>query len=130
MYTKTYTIPVEPIRWKHPGRNGKQYYDLQIREKYAVGLYLQRDHQDSPMFMGPLKLELIFYMKIPKLVRNRSKSQWHANAPDCTNLVKFIEDAITKTGVIWQDDRQVAWQDNRKIYDTNPRIEIRITELE
>ena len=127
-YSKTYHIPLKPIRWKHPGKNGKHYYDLQVKEKSVVGLYLLREHKESRPFQGPVHIECRFYMALPKCLRDREPSLWHSKAPDCTNLVKFLEDSITKVG-IWKDDRQVAWQDNRKIYDKEPRIEITITEL-
>jgi len=129
MYSKTYVIPMRPIRWMHPGKNGKNYYDQQGKEKTAVGLYILKEHGKDRPFQGPLKITCTFYMETPKLLRNRHPSGFHCSAPDVTNLTKFLEDAIGRTGVVWTDDRQVAWQENKKIYDKNPRIEITIEEL-
>ena len=50
---------------------------------------------------------------------------------DSNNMWKIMLDAVTETGLIWTDDRQVIERTSRIYYDTaNPRVEIDIREAE
>ena len=50
---------------------------------------------------------------------------------DSNNMWKIMLDAVTETGLIWTDDRQVIERTKRIYYDTaNPRVEIDIREAE
>lgn len=50
--------------------------------------------------------------------------------PDLDNVSKVICDAISHQGRIWYDDSQVSMELLMKYYDTNPRVEVIIEELE
>ena len=130
-YKKEYIIPINPVAWKRAGlRNGGKFYDEQKHEKLACGLYLNQQHGDDPLFTKALQVEIIFYVALPKLIKDRKKSQWCSTYPDIDNFCKFCFDVITDTGVIWNDDRLISVLHARKLYDSEPRTHIIITELE
>lgn len=130
MRSKSYLIDIRPIPWQRPGHNGNHFYDRQQAEKLAYGLSIARCHGDDPLFEGPLSLDVIFYMQIPKLLRNRQDTHYHWKKPDADNYIKLLLDSITQTSVVWEDDAQVACLSVKKIYDKQPRVEFTIAELE
>lgn len=129
MRSKEYTINIKPITWARAGKNKTHYYDTQVAEKLAYGLSIARIHNEDPLFEGPLCLDMIFYMKQPKLIRNRKESDWHWTTSDKDNLIKILKDSITQTGIVWHDDRQCSKGSWQAIYDKNPRVYFKITEL-
>jgi Holliday junction resolvase RusA-like endonuclease len=46
-------------------------------------------------------------------------------APDCSNIIKMLEDCLTRLGV-WRDDGQVAWLRVGKFWGDDPGIRIRV----
>lgn len=129
MRSKEYVVNIRPIPWQRAGHYQGRYYNTQMKEQLAYGLSIMRTHGDDPKFEGPLCLDMIFYMPLPKLLRNRKDRYWHDTIPDKDNLIKHIKDSITKTGVVWTDDKQCAKGSWEAIYDKNPRVYFKITEL-
>ena len=130
MRSKEYTINIRPIAWKRPGKNQSHYYDTQTAEKLAYGLSISRIHGNEPKFEGPLCVEMVFYFPIPKLSRNRQATQYHWTVPDKDNIIKHIFDSISQTGIVWHDDRQVAKGSWEALYSKEPRVYLKISELE
>lgn len=130
MYSKEYTIDLKPIAWKRAGRNQSRYYDTQTQEKLAYGLSIARTHGDDRKFQGPLAIDMVFYFPTPKLHRNRQGTNYHWKVPDKDNCIKHVMDSITQTGVVWNDDRQIAKGSWLALYDKHPRVYIKISELE
>lgn len=129
MRSKEYTINIRPIPWSRAGHNGNHFYDKQHQEKLAYGLCIAQQHGNDPIFTGPLQIEMIFYIPIPKLKRNRTDGNYHYSVPDADNFCKFLMDAITQTQVVWHDDKQCSLGSWAKLYDKNPRVYFKITEL-
>ncbi len=133
MKSITYTIPLEPIAWKRAGMNfdRRLFFDKQKNEKVALGIYLTRDHNNAPRWTGPIAIDVIFYFKIPKSIKDRNinGSLWVYKKPDADNLYKLLADAINDTQSIWTDDCQVADAHIRKLYDKDPRTIITISQL-
>lgn len=50
--------------------------------------------------------------------------------PDLDNISKVICDAISHQGHVWYDDNQVSMELLIKLYDSNPRVEVTIEELD
>lgn len=75
---------------------------------------------EGPPLDGPLKLVLVFYMPRPKgHFRTNGELKpaapaWPTVKPDCTKLVRPVEDAMT--GIVWHDDAQVVVQGASKQY--------------
>lgn len=126
--SKEYVIPLPPIPWKRAGRNKKLFYDQQVHEKLAIGIYLNQQHGNEPAFTTPLHVEAIFYIPIPKSIKARLPF-WCANLYDIDNLIKLLLDTCTTTN-IWKDDRIISSLVSKKIYDKNPRTHLIIRELE
>ena len=79
------------------------------------------------LFRRPLavKLSAVFYMPRPK---SRKKAKHYTTRPDLSKLTRSLEDALT--GVVWDDDSQVAqYGDVRKEYGEPPRTEVVVEEL-
>ena len=68
-------------------------------------------------FDGPLVMRVISYMPRGKTV----KRKFHTVKPDTTNLVKAVEDCLTKAEVI-KDDCQIIHQVNSKVYATDGKV--------
>lgn len=126
MRIKTYYIPIAPMPWKRPARNGKKMYDAQAKDKVNFGIYLNQQHNDEPLFDCPIHLDINFYMPIPKSVSLRKQVPYHSSTPDIDNLLKFCLDTMTDVVII--DDRIICSITAKKVYDKEPRIELTITE--
>jgi len=125
MRTQIYTIPLKPIPWARAGHDGNHFYDKQKQEKLGLGLYLNKIHDAQPKWIGPLSLDVIFYLPVPK---KKPTSQWCINLGDLDNYIKFLLDTITDCQ-LWDDDRIVCQIHAKKLYDTHPRTILNITEL-
>lgn len=82
---------------------------------------------------GPLRLDLRFVMQRPQnhmrkdgTVKPKAPG-WHISKPDGLKMARAIEDALT--GILWQDDKQIAFQTWSKRYGTQPGCEVRLTPL-
>lgn len=126
MRKKHYSIPISPIAWQRAGLNGKRFYDNQSHDKISIGLVLRQQHNQEPLFKGPLRLDVVFYVKRPEC-KKKDTSPWHITTPDYDNFLKFLGDTLNK--VIWDDDRYVCAGSWLCIYDDTPRTEFRISEL-
>lgn len=86
---------------------------------------------------GPLRLRTVFYLRRPNshYVGNRrtnplreSAPRFHTIPPDGDKLARGVGDALT--GVLYQDDGQIACNVAWKLYADEPGAFITITELE
>lgn len=81
---------------------------------------------------GPLALDLIFYMPIPKSVsktnRRRLNGSYHVSKPDADNLAKLVSDALN--GICYLDDSQISKLTITKIYALDPGVTINISEID
>jgi Holliday junction resolvase RusA-like endonuclease len=66
---------------------------------------------EGPLLQGPLLVIVHFRLPIPESFKGPKRQRFHllphAKRPDGDNLEKFLNDALT--GVLWQDDAQIAW---------------------
>lgn len=127
MRSKSYCIKINPIAWKRPRLSGNRFYDAQARDKVSFGLYLNQQHANEPLFDKAIRMEIVFYMPIPKTVKNRKPSSYHSGTPDLDNLCKFLLDAIKDVLIV--DDRIICSLSAKKVYDKEPRTELIITEV-
>jgi Holliday junction resolvase RusA-like endonuclease len=126
-----YTISGPPIPLKRPRFGLGHVFDSQKREKYGAGLQLKSQHEYVLPFDGPLKLEVTFFMPMPKRLAKKNHvdgSAPHYIKPDIDNLLKFLLDAANN--VIIKDDSLVSCVVANKIYSLCPRTELTITRLE
>lgn len=128
MRSKTYIIPQPPRPWQRARMHGTKFFDGQIQEKIAYGLYMENQHDNEAVFSKPIHLDVTFFMQIPKSICKRKDTLYHYSKPDIDNLVKFLLDSARN--VIIQDDKIICSLIAKKVYDNNPRTEFIITEIE
>ena len=88
------------------------------------------------MLEGPIEVELWFYIQPPKYVSDRKINQasLHAESipvskkPDLDNYIKAVLDS--SNGILFKDDGQIADMHAYKRYSYEPRIEMKIKEIE
>lgn len=151
-----FVIPIEPKPQMRP-KKGKfgMYEDPKMRAWRKQCSALIEQVYDGPFYDGPIKVDVIFYMKAPQSIAKEptpraktstwkrfkkyvSEMTWHFKKPDIDNLVKAVFDSISnagynkidKKGIVWSDDNIVCDLRARKFYSPNPRIEIEIEEIE
>lgn len=125
--SKSYSIKLTPIPWQRARLNGQRFFDGQTKEKVAFGLYLNQQHNDEPLFENPISLDIVFYMPMPKSIKDRKNTPYHSTKPDLDNLCKFLLDAIKD--VLIADDKIICSIYAKKVYDKEPRTEFVITEV-
>lgn len=80
----------------------------------------------------PIKMTSWFYMPIPASLSEKKKAElcgeWHTRKPDCSNILKSVEDALNK--IAYHDDGQICAGEYYKIYSDCPRVEVIIERLE
>ena len=64
--------------------------------------------------IGPVTLDIDFTLPKPKSAPKR-KRIWPDRKPDCSKLVRAVEDSLTDAG-IWEDDSRVVSLIARKLY--------------
>jgi Holliday junction resolvase RusA-like endonuclease len=88
------------------------------------------------LLSGPCGLEATFFLARPKghfgtgrnsEVVKASSPAFPGVAPDCTKLLRGLEDAMT--GTVWRDDAQVVYQAASKRYGTPERCEVMVWTL-
>lgn len=131
---KFYVIPGDPIPLARARLSRGQFYDSQKHWKVSWGIYVAQQHGSEPHFSGPIEMDVVFYMPIPKNLTDKKKKllydQWYIYRPDSTNLTKFIEDAIQ--AITYKDDCIIVKLNVEKVYEdgNGPRTEFILKELE
>lgn len=126
----TYVVMGDPIPLARARHGNGKVWDAQKHKKFLVASLLDAQHNDGPLFSGPLHLDIIFFLPMaasrPKLFDSR-RHAFHIAKPDLSNLVKFIEDVAT--GILYRDDSCISSFNCQKRYDDKPRTELTITEM-
>lgn len=78
-------------------------------------------------FDGAVRLAIVFFLPRPKSLPQKVKH--HTKKPDCSKLLRAVEDALT--GVLWKDDSQVVQLVVQKAYATSqPHVVIVVDHAE
>lgn len=130
---RVYVIPGNPISLKRPRFSSatKRMYNPQRNEMLILSIGLQSQHDDEPLFEGPLHMDVTFFMPIPSKTSKKAKQDIilkpDATRPDLDNLIKFVADI--SNGVLYKDDALIASISAKKVYDINPRTEFSIQSI-
>lgn len=87
----------------------------------------------APIASGPVWLEMIFWLKIPKSWPKLKRLDAIAGRvrptgkPDVDNLCKIVADALNRE--VWTDDAQVVKLVAEKRYSLDPHLEINVMRL-
>lgn len=130
---RVYVIPNNPISLKRPRYSSitKKMYNSQRGEMLVMSIGLQSQHDDEPLFEGPLHMDIVFYMPIPqsksKKEQEALQGQYHISRCDLDNMIKFYCDL--GNSVLYHDDSQIVSISAKKIYDKVPRVEFSISPI-
>lgn len=96
------------------GKKGKEWRSM-VQEFAIVAM------ESHPPLTGALHLTVIFQMPRPqKHYRvaglKPDAPQYHITRPDCTKLLRAVEDAMT--GIVYEDDGQIVEQHIKKQWGT------------
>lgn len=96
----------------------RRCYDSQKMQKMITGIELTKQHDDRPLFTGPLLFKCTFYLPLPSTVSKKKEPQYinkyHTTRPDCDNLVKYILDVCQ--GICYNSDAIVSKIEATKLY--------------
>lgn len=110
-------IAGQPISYRVKGQSNAIY---ETREALKA-------QYDAKPIKGPVSVDVCFYIYPPKWARARVENGdviVHTSKPDLSYLSVFIEKAIQHVAI--RDTSQIVRIQSRKLYDLNPRTEIRI----
>lgn len=128
-----YVIPGDPVAWMRAGVHNRRFYDQQRHEKFARGLHMTAQRKNRPTHLKALRLIIMFYMPMPRSWKSAKRELMNGKhvttVPDNTNLAKFLEDVAVEVTLL-RDDCLIASHLFDKIYDTNPRTEFILQEIE
>ncbi len=125
-----YIIEGNPMPLARARISGRRVYDAQHEAKLIHAITLSNQHGDRPLYMGPLMLDVTFYLKMPKLSERKiieRNNLYHYYKPDLSNLIKLVEDIANE--IIYKDDAQICAITSRKVYHEIPRTEFSIIPL-
>lgn len=117
-----FTIPGDPVAWARAGaKKGGGYFDTQKGAKLVAAWEAKQAMREcgwtSPQ-NGALALDLLCVFEPPASWSAKRKAaalgQPKFTAPDLSNLIKHIEDALN--GVAYRDDAMISRITARKLY--------------
>lgn len=124
-------LPGNPIPKHRPRflKNGRAYND---QRQYMNDLsFMVKAQYNGPILTGPVSIDVTFFMKIPtyisKLKQSNLKGTHHCSKCDLDNLLKFLWDLLS--GIIFEDDCQIALCSSRKLWSDEPRTEFEVSKL-
>lgn len=133
MIEKTYILMGDPVALARTRVNfhSHRIWDSQKELKLVCSIDLKNQHGSTPLFSGPLLLDVTFVMEIPKS-RSKKKQcdmidQYYYSRPDLSNLIKFAEDIANK--ICYNDDMLIAKIIAQKIYGPEPYTKFTLKEL-
>ena len=128
---RMYILEGIPTAWARPGiRGGSWIYDSQKKIKRDWAIVLEGQHNEDPLFEGPLHLEITFFFPIAESksrIKTHILGKPHHYRPDLSNLIKLVEDVAT--GIIYRDDSLISSITAHKKYGDSPRTEFSLTPL-
>ncbi len=125
--SRSYVIEGNPIPLARHRHTGTRAWDSQKQIKFGIGLQISNQHEGLGYFNGPVRLDVTFYLPMPKRGANYLAGRYQLVKPDLSNLLKMLEDVATK--IIYHDDCIISACYAEKRYSANPRTEFTITEL-
>lgn len=134
-----FEVPGEPVAQGRPRFNSrtKTAHDPQKSRNYKklVSMYARRS-KPPDVLMGPLTVQIDIFKTPPKAISNVKKNQTAlqnetlrpTTKPDVDNYAKGVKDACN--GIVWKDDSQVVELFVRKFYSLNPRVVVKVREID
>lgn len=120
-----YTIPGDPIaETKVVNSESPRIWDSYKQRRFNYKQHLKNQHNNKPLFYGPIIIEATFYFKPPHHIR----PILHDDRPSMHGLYNFLDKALQ--GVVYNQDCQIYETLLKKIFSDDPRTEIIIKRIE
>jgi len=113
------------------GGKPRHFKKAHVREAEDTITSLFAEHRPDMPFQGAVKLTVYWTYPWRKSEPKKNRAggrKWCDTRPDCSNIVKMVEDCLTRLN-FWNDDSQVAALHVEKGWGDAPGIGIRIEEL-
>lgn len=110
----------------------RRLIDIRKKEKRRIALEIMEQY-DGPVLEGAVSVQYTFNLKIPKNLSKRKRAcmlsgkSFPTKRPDCSNLVKLIEDVMT--GLIYRDDSLIVEGYFKKRWAEIPGTELLIVPI-
>jgi Holliday junction resolvase RusA-like endonuclease len=127
------TVPTPQARARHT-RTGRTYKAPNQKDNERTIEALLIEHRPPEPMAGPLSVEIVAHLPIPKSKPKRWQAeaqageQWPVKKPDVDNLAKQLLDAMTRLR-FWSDDVQVCALTVIKRYSIRPAWEVEVEEI-
>lgn len=129
--------PQSRPRFARRGNFTTTYEDKDMKSwRNQCQLLIANQCMGQPVLEGALKARVRFYIKPPQYISKVKRNQQAlldeiipvGKKPDIDNYEKALYDSMS--GIVFQDDGQIALHDVGKFYSLNPRIEVEIEVME
>ena len=129
-----FTVEGKPVGKARPRVTKRGTYTPTKTKNYdqLVQWSYKNKYKDKPL-EGPLRVDITFYMYIPKNTskirreRKIAREILPTKKPDWDNMAKSITDALN--GLAYKDDNQIVETHIYKYFSDKPRAEVRIIGL-
>lgn len=129
--------PQSRPRFARRGNFTTTYEDKDMKAwRNQCRLLIANLYMGQPILEGALRARVRFYIKPPQYISKVKKNQQAlldeiipvGKKPDVDNYEKALYDSMS--GLVFQDDGQIALHDVGKFYSLNPRIEVEMEVME
>ena len=129
--------PQSRPRFARRGNFTTTYEDKDMKAwRNQYRLLIANQYMGQPILEGALRAKVRFYIKPPQYIAKVKKNQQAlldeiipvGKKPDVDNYEKALYDSMS--GVVFQDDGQIALHDVGKFYSLKPRIEVEVEVME
>lgn len=127
-----FKVPIEPVPFARAGTNGVRRFTPTKQANFMgqIRVFADRAMNGRPPLQGALSMSVEFIYTPPKSWSKKKIEQtlWKTSAPDTSNLVKIVEDALN--GCVYEDDAQIALSTISKMYGAQDAINVLVTPLD
>src|SRR5271157_1483322 len=99
---RVYMIEGDPVPLARHRHGNGHTWDAQKQLKLGIGFQISNQNRDQPFLSGPLKLNVRFFMPMPKHGAKKLYQTPHFVRPDLDNMIKLICDVCN--GIVYKDD--------------------------
>lgn len=132
-----FTLPFVPRPLKRAsvgrvGRFARMFDPAENRDRKANVVQFALPHAPPAPIEGPVSVAFEFVLPPPASWTKKHREEWlyrPCKAPDLSNLVKLVEDAITECGRFWRDDAQICASSELKRFGPEPMTVVRIARM-
>ena len=123
-----YVLNGQPLSLLRPQHTNEGHWDAQKERRLTSTITLSSQHDDRPLYKGPLLFVIDFYFPFPiKGPRALKKSLFHTVKPSLSNCIRYVSEVCMD--VLYEDSCTITTIHAQKKFCTVPRTEFYIVEL-